>query len=64
MKREGSPAQIRAMQEADHLEAASEDTVDSFRKPRLLEEARPKTRSKNRCRKLERGTCRLRFIYR
>ena len=55
-KREGSPAQIRAMQEADHLEAASEDTVDSFQKPchncwmRL-----DLRRSKNRRRKLERG---------
>ena len=46
-KREGPPAQIRAMQEADHLEAASEDTVDSFQKPRLLDEARPKAHSKN-----------------
>ena len=54
-KIEGSPAQIRAMQEADHLEAASEDTVDSFQKPQLLDEARPKARSKNRRRKLERG---------
>eukprot|EP00731_Ephydatia_muelleri_P009869 Em0005g455a len=44
MKREGFPAQIRAMQEADHLEAASEDTVDSFQKPQLSDEARPKAR--------------------
>ena len=49
-KREGFPAQIRAMQEA-----ASEDTVDSFQKPQLSDEARPKARSKNRRRKLERG---------
>ena len=55
-KREGSPALIRAMQEADHLEAASEDTVDSFQKPQLSDEAtRPIARSKNRRRKLERG---------
>ena len=54
-KREGFPAQIRAMQEAGHLEAASEDTVDSFQKPQLSDEARPKARSKNRRRKLERG---------
>eukprot|EP00731_Ephydatia_muelleri_P017663 Em0010g761a len=54
-KREGSPAQIRAMQEADHLEAASEDTVDSFQIPQLSDEARPKAGSKNRRRKLERG---------
>ena len=54
-KREGSPTQIRAMQEAGHLEAASEDTVDSFQNPQQLEEARPKARSKNRRRKLERG---------
>ena len=51
-KREGFPAQIRAMQEADQLEAASED---SFQKPQLLDEARPKAGSKNRRRKLERG---------
>ena len=33
---------------------ASEDTVDSFQKPQLLDEARPIARSKNRRRKLER----------
>ena len=52
-KREGSPTQIRAMQEADPLEAASEDTVDSYQKPQLLDEARHIARSKNRRRKLE-----------
>ena len=31
-KREGSPLPIRAMQEADHSEAASKDLVDSFQK--------------------------------
>ena len=37
------------------------DTVDIFQKPRLLDEAIPnKARSKNRCRKVERGYV---FIY-
>ena len=47
-KREGSPAQIRAMQDADHLEAASEGAVDIFHKPRPLDGARSKAHSKNR----------------
>ena len=54
-KREGSPSQIRAAQEADHHEAALKDIVDICQKPRLLDEARPnKALSKNMHRKVER----------
>ena len=54
-KREGSPSQIRAAQEADHLEAALKDIVDICQKPRLLEKARPnKAHSKSMRRKVER----------
>ena len=54
-KREGSPSQIRAAQEADHLEAALKDIVDICRKPRLFDEARPnKAHSKSMRRKVER----------
>ena len=51
-KREGSPLPIRAMQEADHPEAASKDLVDSFlkKKPQQLDEVRPEALSKNRFR--------------
>lgn len=56
-KREGSPSQIRATQEADHLEAALNDLVDVIcQNPRQLDEARPKkAHSKNMRRKVERG---------
>ena len=54
-KREGSPLPIRAMQEADHPEAASKDLVDSFqKKPQQLDEARPEALSKNRFRRIQR----------
>ena len=50
----GIPQPIRAMQEADHPEAASKDLVDSFlKKPQQLDEARPEALSKNRFRLVE-----------
>ena len=46
---------IRAMQEADHPEAASKDLVDSFlKKKQQLDEARPEALSKNRFRRIQR----------